>query len=149
MLYANECTQRNSEALIDMPIFNVKWLTVAVALTAAFLFLSHLPPEVTPSRLQTGGFDKIAHMLGYGMITLFFVLSLRSSASLFSGFVLLIAILAVGAVDELTQPFVNRTASLADWFADLVGVVSVLLLFCITRFKIRRLNSRKSLYEEI
>lgn len=100
--------------------FNTKLLIVALVLTGVFLFLSHLPPEVTPSRLQAGGLDKLAHMLGYGVITLLFFLALRSSASLLSGFVRFIAIMAVSAVDELTQPFVNRTASLADWLADIV-----------------------------
>lgn len=145
MLCVNEYTLQDMEALSDMPIFNVNWLIVAVALTAGFLFLSHLPPEVTPSQLQTGGFDKITHMLGYGVITLLFILALKSPASFQSGFVLFIAIIAVGAVDELTQPFVNRTANLADWLADLVGVTSVLFLFYIVRFKIRRLNPKKSL----
>ena len=148
MLRVNEFTLWDMEALTNMPIFNIKWLTVAVALTAAFLFLSHLPPQVVPSRLQTGGYDKIAHMLGYGVITLLFFLALRSSSSLLSGFVLFVAILCVGAVDELTQPLVNRTASLADWFANLVGITSVLLLFYITRSKTRRLYPKKSLCEE-
>ena len=44
-----------------------------------------------------------------------------------SASLLFFAILAVGAVDELTQPFVSRTASLADWLADIVGIIIALL----------------------
>jgi len=131
-----------------MPIFNLKWLIVAVALTAILLFLSHLPPELIPSQLHTGGLDKLAHMLGYGVITLLFILSFKNPPSLFSASLLFVAILSVGAIDELTQPFVNRTASLADWLADLVGVTSVLLLFHVKRAKAKPLNLKNSLCEE-
>jgi len=44
-----------------------------------------------------------------------------------SALVLFFAILAVGTIDELTQPFANRTASLADWLADIVGIIIALL----------------------
>jgi VanZ family protein len=121
-----------------MPIFNVKWLIVAVVFTATVIFLSHLPPEVTPSRLQTGGLDKLAHMLGYGMITLLFLLSLRSSPSLLSASLVLFAIMSGGAMDELTQPFVSRTASVADWLGDIIGMIVALYAFvCFSRLKRR------------
>ena len=42
-----------------------------------------------------------------------------------SASLLFLAILAVGTIDELTQPFVNRTASLAEWLADIVGIITV------------------------
>ena len=50
-----------------------------------------------------------------------------------SALLLFFAILAVGALDELTQPFFSRTASLADWLADIVAISGVLLFFL--RFK--------------
>ncbi len=52
---------------------------------------------------------------------------------------LFFAILAIGTIDELTQSFVGRTASLADWLANIVGIVTVLLFFF--RFKRPRYQS--------
>ncbi len=113
--------------------FNIKWLIVAVTFTAIVVFLTHIPQEVMPSRLQVIGLDKLAHVLAYGVITFLFILSLRTCPTMLSASLLFFAILAVGAVDELTQPFFNRTASLADWLANIIGVSGVLLFFL--RFK--------------
>ena len=35
---------------------------------------------------------------------------------------------AIASLDELTQPLCNQTASLADWLANVVGIVIILLL---------------------
>jgi len=113
--------------------FNIKWLIVAVIFTAIVVLLTHIPEEAMPSRLQVIGLDKLAHALAYGAITLLFVLSLRTSPSLLSAAFLFFAILALGALDELTQPFFNRTASLADWLANIIGISTVLL--CSVCFK--------------
>jgi len=43
------------------------------------------------------------------------------------------AILAIGIVDEVTQPLVNRTASLADIVANFIGIVTVLLLSMVSK----------------
>lgn len=113
--------------------FNIKWLTVAVTFTATVVFLTHIPQEAMPSQLQVIGLDKLTHALAYGAITYLFVLSLRTCPTMLSSLLLFFAILALGAIDELTQPLVNRTASLADWLANLIGVSGVLLFFL--RFK--------------
>lgn len=36
--------------------------------------------------------------------------------------------LIYGCLDELLQPFINRTASLMDWTADAVGVIAATLI---------------------
>jgi len=79
-----------------------------------------------PDRLQVSGLDKLEHVIAYGVITLLFILSLKNSFSVFSAMILFFAISTVGAVDELTQPFVNRVASPIDWLADIIGIVAVL-----------------------
>jgi len=113
--------------------FNIKWLIIAVVFTAIVVLLTHIPQDAMPSQLQVIGLDKLAHALAYGGITLLFILSLRTSPHLLSASLLFFGILALGALDELTQPFVNRTASLADWLANIIGVSGVLLFFL--RFK--------------
>lgn len=111
------------------PTFNLKWLTIATLFTAAVVFVTHVPQDVMPELLQVNGLDKIEHIVAYGAITILFVLSIRARPSLLSAAILFFAISVVGAVDELTQPFVNRVASSADWLADIVGISVVLLAF--------------------
>jgi len=88
--------------------------------------------------LQIRGFDKLEHVLAYGAITLLFILSLRTSAALLSALFLFLAILGVAAVDELTQPIVHRTASLADWLADTAGVLVVFAFKAVQSFSNHR-----------
>jgi len=111
-------------------IFNIKRLVAAVAATATVVLVTHLPQEIMPDRLEVSGLDKLEHIVAYGVITLLFILSLKNSFSLFSVVILFFAISAVGAVDELTQPLVNRVASPIDWLADIIGIV-ILLLTCL------------------
>ena len=111
------------------PTFNLKWLTIATLFTAVVVLFTHIPQEIMPERLQISGLDKIEHFVAYGAITILFVLSLRDRFSLLSAAVLFFAISALGVVDELTQPFVNRTASPFDWLADIAGISVVLLAF--------------------
>jgi len=109
--------------------FNPKWLTIAILFTAIVVLVTHIPQEIMPERLQVRGLDKIEHFVAYGAITIFFVLSLRDHFSLLSAAVLFFATSALGAVDELTQPLVNRVASPVDWLADIAGIIIVLLAF--------------------
>jgi VanZ family protein len=81
-----------------------------------------------PERLQICGLDKIEHFVAYGAITFLFVLSLRDRFSVLSAAILFFGISVVGALDELTQPLVNRTASPIDWLADIFGIIIVLLV---------------------
>lgn len=110
---------------------NIKWLIVAVLFTAAVVFLAYLPEEAMPSPLCVRSLDKLVHTLAYAAITFLFILSLRtciavSSASLLF---LFLAILAIGTLDELTQPFVMRPARLTDWLANITGILAVLVPF--------------------
>jgi VanZ family protein len=111
------------------PYFNLKRLTIAILFAAIVVFVTHIPPDVMPKRLQASGLDKIEHVVAYGAITILFVLSLRVRFSLLSAVVLFLAISVVGAFDELTQPFFNRIASPMDWAADLSGIITTLLVF--------------------
>jgi VanZ family protein len=52
-----------------------------------------------------------------------------------AGFVL--GLLILGALDEITQPYIGRTCDLYDWLADLSGVVSGTILLAVL-FRIQR-----------
>jgi hypothetical protein len=113
--------------LIGMPVPNIKRLLIAVALTAVVLILTHLPPDVIPPVLQMKGLDKVQHTLAYAFITLLFLLSVKAAVSPAQILFLLLFVSAIGIVDEVTQPLVNRTASFGDWLADVGGTVTVLV----------------------
>ena len=108
--------------------FNIKWLFLAVTFTAIVLLLTHIPKEAMPSRLQENSYDKLHHVVAYGGITFLFILSVKISSTPLLFYLLFFAILAIGIVDEVTQPLVNRTASLADIVANFIGIATVLLL---------------------
>jgi len=101
---------------------------IAVIFIAVVVLLTHCPQNILPFK-QEDGLDKLAHALVYGAITLLFILSLKASFTLLSAAVLFFAILAIGAIDELTQPFVMRTASSTDWLADIIGIFTTLAFF--------------------
>ena len=103
--------------------FNIKSLTTAILFTAAVLVFTHLPQETVPSSLQKDGVDKLQHVLAYGVITFLFLISLRTSPTMLSALLLFLAVSVIGAFDELTQSFVNRTASVTDLVADVAGIL--------------------------
>jgi len=109
--------------------FNLKWLTIATLFTAIIVLITHIPLEIIPERLQISGLDKIEHIVAYGTITFFFMISLRNRLSLLSAVILFLCISVLAAADELTQHLVNRVASPIDWLADIIGISIVLLIF--------------------
>jgi len=116
--------------------FNLKWLITAILTTAGVIFMTHLPQEIMPDQLQEYNLDKVQHTVAYGIITLFFILSLRNSNSLITVAILFFFISIIAILDEVTQSFVNRQTSLTDWIADLIGIAAVLFsLFFFNSFK--------------
>ncbi len=117
--------------------FNIKWLVLAVTFTALVLLLTHIPKEVMPSQLQENSPDKLHNVVAYGAITFLFILSLKSSPSMLSTLLVFFALLAIGIVDEITQPLVNREASLTDLAANVIGIVTVLLFSMVSKRRFR------------
>ena len=113
--------------------FNIRSLTIAILFTAAVLVFTHLPQETMPSSLQEDGVDKLQHVLAYGVITFLFLISLRTSPTILSAFLLFLVISVIGAFDELTQLFMNRSASVTDLLADIVGILTVLSFSTVRR----------------
>ena len=69
--------------------------------------------------------------MAYGLIAGSFLLSLRRPvrpALLLLG---LAAVVVLGALDEVTQPLVHRTADIRDYFSDLTGVAAACAVFLI------------------
>ena len=118
--------------------FHPRWMMATLLAAGCVLGLTHIPGQAVPRMLQAHALDKLEHVVAYGLITGFFLLSLKKPvrwAPLLAG----LAVLAViGVLDEATQPLVNRVASVADYISDLAGMAVVCVVFLIgTRWKRR------------
>jgi VanZ family protein len=111
--------------------FHPRWMMVALLSLVAVLGLTHIPQEVLSRVVRFDPFDKVEHVVAYGVVAAFLFLSLRRPIPVWLLAALCAALAVIGALDETTQPLVNRQASIFDYAADLVGVAlasSVLLV---------------------
>ena len=120
--------------------FNTKSLKNAILVTVVVLVLTHIPQAMMPSSLGEDGIDKLEHVVAYGVIAYLFLISLRGAPTVRSALLLCFAVSLIGAFDELTQPYVNRTASVTDLAADVVGILSAVILFAVKRQRLMRPN---------
>jgi VanZ family protein len=111
--------------------FKIKWLILAVTLTATVILFTHIPKELIPSQLQESTFDKFFHVLAYGSITFLLILSVKNSFFARMVFLVVSVLLVICIVDEITQPLVGRQASFTDFLADVIGIAIALLFFII------------------
>ena len=117
--------------------FDIRWLAVAIFCTAATLVLTHLPQETIPSVLRKSGLDKLQHALAYGVIMLLFLMALKTPSNVLSVMRLFLVVAVIGVIDELTQGFADRTPSIADFAANIVGML-VVISFCTVRSMVER-----------
>lgn len=73
--------------------------------------------------------DKLVHALAYGLIAASFLGAVKRQAGWKLRFIVLLGIVALGLVDEMTQPLVDRQASVGDFAADVVGILAVTVLW--------------------
>jgi len=116
------------------PYFHMGWLTASIVSTLGVLVLTHIPQAAVPRIFQENLADKAEHILAYGLVSLLFLLSLKRSAPLSVPIVGLLALAGIGILDEVTQPLVNRYASVGDYMADLVGIGAAWVIFLVKRW---------------
>ena len=99
---------------------------LAVVWVGAFV-LTHIPAEKIPELYAS---DKTLHVVGYAAITglLWLHLAARGGRRLRRIAVTIVALIIYAAVDESTQPLVNRSASVGDWYADCLGIILAIAL---------------------
>jgi len=114
-------------------VFRPRWAALAGSCLFGVLILTHIPQQFMPKPREGSYFDKIEHMLAYGTVTLLFLLSLRWPIRPVVLATLLLGLAAIGTLDELSQPWVNRIASVEDFIADLVGIVVVIVVFLLIK----------------
>ncbi len=106
-------------------------MAVALLSTACLLMLTHIPNDALPKVLQRNLLDKVEHAVAYGLVAILFLRALRRPVRpLLLAFVLM-ALAVVGALDEITQPLVNRYASITDYVFDLVGIAGAAVIFLV------------------
>jgi hypothetical protein len=108
-----------------------------VGVYALMLFGStHWPKLLLPHLPMFFSFDKLCHFSGYAVLTLLLLLmpvglfrmpegGYRSPAWL-AALLVLLAVAAAAALDELTQPLVLRDLDPLDWAFDITGAIAAL-----------------------
>lgn len=111
-------------------------------LPAYWVFLAcatHFPKARIDLGVQQS--DKLAHIVGYGLLAFLFWRFGEALGRPLSGrFVWLAAgiLVAYAALDELTQPFFNRGADLIDWLCDASAAIAVLAILEVQRRRRQR-----------
>ena len=113
--------------------FHMRWLAIALAGMVCLLTLTHIPNEVLPRALQRSMLDKVEHAVAYGLIAILFLCSLRRPVRPLLVLIVGVVLAVVGALDEITQPLVNRHASIIDYASDVVGIAAACGVFLVRR----------------
>lgn len=107
-----------------------RWITAALVVYWLIIFTGTHVPRI-PVQLETGGSDKALHYLAYAGLTFLLAARYVCTAALTARATGMLFIIAAiyGIADELLQGPVGRDPSVYDWFADLIGAMSGLLVF--------------------
>jgi VanZ family protein len=106
-------------------------LTLVVA--GCVLGLTHIPGQDIPRVLQNVAPDKVEHIVAYTLMAGSFLLSLRRPVRPALLLIGLVALAVIGALDEMTQPLVNRSCDFWDYASDLAGIAIPCVVFLLTR----------------
>ena len=103
-----------------------RWLPALLWLALVLTATSIPNPDVP----NVPGGDKVAHTIMYGVLTLLVAHALSGSRRLLGAAAATVPLVAlIAAVDEWHQLFIpGRSASVADWLADMAGAGLALLV---------------------
>jgi len=113
--------------------FRPRWMLLTLLAAGIVLGLTHIPGQHVPRALQVHHLDKAEHVVAYGLIAGFFLLSLKRPVRPAVLLIGLVTMAALGALDEATQPLVNRCASVWDYGCDLAGMATACVLLGVGR----------------
>jgi len=101
-------------------LLSVLWVGAFVA--------THIPKAHMPAGIHAS--DKTLHAVGYFVLaTMLLLVCISRGRPRWTRILLTLALLAAyGAVDEITQPLVNRVAAFGDWLADVGGAAGAVLV---------------------
>jgi VanZ family protein len=101
-----------------------KYLFFALVLYWGAMFIAtHIPGDALPE--ERLGFDKVVHFGAYAALAVLAAFTMHVMHWLNWKTAILIVVVgaAYGAIDEWLQTYSRREADIADWAADVVGVV--------------------------
>ncbi len=113
------------------------WLVVTLGYATMAVLATHKPPSDhwVPQAPPFPHADKVVHAAMYFGLAALVACSLaawggwdRPKAAIGTATLLWLSLGVYAAIDELTQPWVGRTADLLDWLADMGGVTLALWL---------------------
>lgn len=111
----------------DRPVWYARfrrWVSVgAPILTVAWLITTHLP-QAQAAKLNVLESDWLAHGSGYMVMAACWLAWIRlrfQARPIRTAILVWFTLIALGAIDEVTQPWVGRDCSQTDWLSDAVG----------------------------
>ena len=109
---------------------------IRIALPAywgALAFATHYPRVRIPGEIPDS--DKLVHFAAFGLLALLFWLFRTGVRPLTARDVWIAAavLIAYATLDEYTQQFVGRYTDVADWIANLTGIITVLVVLEVRR----------------
>lgn len=113
--------------------FRPRWLLLTLLAAGVVLGLTHIPGEKIPRVLQVHYLDKAEHVVAYGLIAGFFLLSLKRPVRPAVLLIGLATLAVLGILDEATQPLVHRFSSVSDYVCDLIGITIPCAVFLVGR----------------
>jgi VanZ family protein len=116
------------------PDRSLLWRVLLAGYWLLLVVSTHVPPRT--AGLPADQLDKLAHFAAYALLAWLLAMAWESSTgrlNLRHLKFLWLVVVAYGIIDELTQPLMGRTASIADWLADAAGAAVGLILFQATR----------------
>lgn len=97
-----------------------------LVLAIVILVLSHLPTGALPG---FGVHYRATHALAYASLAVACLFATARQRALVRVLVTLGIVMAVGAMDEFTQPLFGRKCNVSDWLTDLAGAGMVLAVW--------------------
>ena len=113
--------------------FRRGWLTASLLCMIFVLLLTHIPHQALPKILQENMLDKVEHVVAYGLTAFLFLQALPNPVHPALPVIGLLVLGAIGVLDEVTQPLVNRYASVWDYASDLVGILLACMIFLVKK----------------
>jgi VanZ family protein len=104
------------------------WIRIALPVYWIALFAAtHYPRVRIPGEIP--GSDKAVHFVAFGLLAFLgwrFLAARTRPLTAASVWIAAAVLIAYATLDEYTQQFVGRYTDLADWLADLAGIICVL-----------------------
>jgi VanZ family protein len=111
------------------------WIRIALPVYWIALFAAtHYPRVPMPDEIPDS--DKAIHFAAFGVLALLywrFLAARGRPLTAASVWIAALVLVAYATLDEYTQQFVGRYTDLADWIANLAGVLGVLAVLEIRR----------------